>query len=133
MPWKHHVRIITECKTIAEAIFYIDKTIEGSWSRSFLESEIKDDLFSKQGQSLNNFDSLLSAKEAKAAKEILKSSYTFDFLDIADEHSERELEDALATNIQRFLLELGKGFSFYGRQLELRMPGGQTFYPDLVF
>ena len=86
IPWFHHVKIITKCESLAEAMFYVHKTIEGNWSRSHLESEIKDNLYSKQGHSINNFDRLLPAKEANAAKAILKSSYTFDFLSLGKEN-----------------------------------------------
>lgn len=133
VPWKHHVRIITDCNSTEEALFYINKTIEQGWSRVFLERKIKENLYSKQGNSLNNFDRVLPIEEAELARSILKSSYTFDFLSIGSEHTEKELEDALSQNVQRFLLELGKGFAFVGRQVELRMPNGKSFFPDLVF
>lgn len=132
IPWFHHVAIFTKSKSIAEALFYIDKTIENGWSRSELEAEIDDDLYSKQSKAVTNFDEKLPASYSGLAKAILKSPYDFGFIDkkITSEH---QLEDALASDITRFLLELGQGFAYVGRQMELKMPGGQTFVPDMIF
>ena len=132
VPWKHHVYIFTHCKSIAEALFYVDKTIVNSWSRAELEAEIDDDLYSKEGKAITNFDDKLPAPFSGLAKAILKSPYDFGFVDkrITSEH---QLEDALAGDITRFLLELGQGFAYMGRQIELKMPGGQTFVPDMIF
>ncbi len=132
VPWMHHVYIFTHCKTVKEALFYIDKTIENGWSRSELEAEIDDDLYKKQGKAITNFDSKLPAPYSGLAKAILKSPYDLSFLD-SKVKSERELEDALAHDITRFLLELGQGFAYVGRQMELKMPGGQIFMPDMIF
>lgn len=132
VPWKHHVYIFTHCKSIAEALFYIDKTIENSWSRAELEAEIDAGLYNKQSKAITNFDEKLPAPYSDLAKAILKSPYDFGFIDkkITSEH---QLEDALAKDITRFLLELGQGFAYVGRQMELKMPGGQTFVPDMIF
>lgn len=132
VPWKHHVHIFTHSKSVAEALFYIDKTIENGWSRTELEVEMDDDLFSKQGKAITNFDEKLPAPYSGLAKAILKSPYDFGFID-KKITSERQLEDALAGDITRFLLELGQGFAYVGRQMELKMPGGQTFVPDMIF
>lgn len=132
IPWFHHVAIFTKSKSIAEALFYIDKTIENGWSRSELEAEIDDDLYNKQSKAITNFDEKLPAPYSGLAKAILKSPYDFGFIDkkITSEH---QLEDELAKDITRFLLELGQGFAYVGRQMELKMPGGQTFVPDMIF
>lgn len=132
VPWFHHVHIFTHAKSIAEALFYIDKTIENGWSRSELEAEMDDDLYSKEGKAITNFDEKLPAPYSGLAKAILKSPYDFGFID-KKITSERQLEDALAGDITRFLLELGQGFAYVGRQMELKMPGGQTFVPDMIF
>lgn len=132
VPWKHHVYIFTHSKTIAEALFYIDKTIANGWSRAELEAEIDDDLYSKEGKAITNFDEKLPAPYSGLAKAILKSPYNFGFVD-KKITSELQLEDALAGDITRFLLELGQGFAYVGRQMELKMPGGQTFVPDMIF
>lgn len=132
VPWKHHVYIFTHSESVAEALFYIDKTIANGWSRAELEAEMDDDLYSKEGKAITNFDEKLPAPYSGLAKAILKSPYDFGFVD-KKITSERQLEDALAGDITRFLLELGQGFAYVGRQMELKMPGGQTFVPDMIF
>ncbi len=133
VPWKHHVLIISKCRSLEEALFYINKVAEEGWSRSMLENKIADNLFLAQGSAVTNFEQTLPVPQNMLAKEILKDPYHFDFLSMKAEYDERDLEEALVANITQFLLELGKGFSFVGRQMELQMPGGQTFFPDLVF
>ena len=133
VPWKHHVLIISKCQTLDEAIFYINKVTEEGWSRSRLESQIAANLFGSQGAAVTNFEHTLPAPQSQLAKEILKDPYHFGFLSMSEEYEEKDLEDALVSNVTRFLMELGKGFSYVGRQMELQMPGGQTFFPDLLF
>jgi len=133
VPWGHHIELISKCHSLQEAFFYINQVINGNWSRGRLEDEIKGDLFARKGGAITNFDNTLPAQQQTLAQEILKSPYNFAFLEIQKEHDEKQLEEALISNITRFLLELGQGFSFVGRQMELQMPGGQTFYPDLIF
>ena len=133
VPWGHHIELISKCHSLQEAFFYINQVINGNWSRGRLEDEIKGDLFARQGGAITNFDNTLPTPQQMQAQEILKSPYNFAFLEIEKEHDETQLEEALINNITRFLLELGQGFSFVGRQMELQMPGGQTFYPDLIF
>ena len=133
VPWKHHVAIISKSKSLDEALFYIDQVIAGNWSRSRLEDEIKSDLYARQGKAITNFSRTLQLPQQQLAQEILKDPLDFNFLHLQKGYNERELEEALVTNITRFLLELGQGFSYVGRQMELQMPGGQTFFPDLIF
>lgn len=133
VPWKHHVAIISKSKSLDEALFYIDQVIAGNWSRSRLEDEIKSDLYARQGKAITNFSRTLELPQQQLAQEILKDPLDFNFLHLQKGYNERELEEALVTNITRFLLELGQGFSYVGRQMELQMPGGQTFFPDLIF
>ena len=133
IPWFHHVLIISKCQTLDEAIFYINKVTEEGWSRSRLESQIAANLFGSQGAAVTNFEHTLPAPQSQLAKEILKDPYHFGFLSMSEEYEEKDLEDALVSNVTRFLMELGKGFSYVGRQMELQMPGGQTFFPDLLF
>ena len=90
-------------------------------------------LFGSQGAAVTNFEHTLPAPQSQLAKEILKDPYHFGFLSMSEEYEEKDLEDALVSNVTRFLMELGKGFSYVGRQMELQMPGGQTFFPDLLF
>ena len=133
IPWFHHVLIISKCQTLDEAIFYINKVTEEGWSRSRLESQIAANLFGSQGTAVTNFEHTLPAPQSQLAQEILKDPYHFGFLSMSEEYEEKDLEDALVSNVTRFLMELGKGFSYVGRQMELQMPGGQTFFPDLLF
>lgn len=133
IPWGHHLLIIEKSKTVEEALFYINKTIENNWSRSYLTDVIKSNLYKHQGKAITNFETKLPNSQGELAQEILKDPYNFDFLSLGENYKEKELENALSHNITKFLLELGKGFAFVGRQMELRMPNGQTFYPDMIF
>ena len=133
IPWGCHILIFSKCQTLDEAIFYINKVTEEGWSRSRLESQIAANLFGSQGAAVTNFEHTLPAPQSQLAKEILKDPYHFGFLSMSEEYEEKDLEDALVSNVTRFLMELGKGFSYVGRQMELQMPGGQTFFPDLLF
>lgn len=133
VPWFHHVVIISKSKSLEEALFYINEVIAGNWSRSRLEDEIKSDLYARQGKAITNFSRTLELPQQQLAQEILKDPLDFNFLHLQKGYNERELEEALVTNVTRFLLELGQGFSYVGRQMELQMPGGQTFFPDLIF
>ena len=133
VPWRHHIEIISKCNSISEALFYIKQTISHNWSRVQLVHTIESNLFERQGKAINNFDAQLPIPQANLATELLKDPYKFDFLSLGKDYSERELEEALMQNITRFLLELGQGFAFVGRQMELRMPEGQSFFPDLIF
>ena len=133
VPWRHHVEIFSKSKSLEEALFYINKVVEGGWTRSWLEEQINAKLFEAQGAAITNFEQTLPAPQGILAKEILKDPYHFEFLSLKERYSEHDLEEALVANVTQFLLELGKGFSYVGRQMELQMPGGQTFFPDLVF
>ena len=133
VPWGHHIDIVSRCETIDEALFYIKNDIDGGWSRPVLNVQIDGKLFKVQGSAVTNFDTTLPVPQSQLAKEILKDPYNFDFLTMKPKYDEHDLEEALVSNITHFLLELGRGFSYVGRQMELRMPGGQSFFPDLVF
>lgn len=132
IPWGQHIDIFTRSHSVEEALFYIDETIRNNWSRPELNAEIDDNLYGKQGRAITNFDEKLPAPYSGLAKAILRSPYDFRFID-KKVTSEKQLEDELASNITRFLLELGQGFAYVGRQMELNMPGGQTFIPDMIF
>lgn len=133
IPWKHHVHIISKCQALDEALFYVNRVVEEGWSRSKLEGQIAANLYGSQGAAITNFSSTLPDTQSQLAKEILKDPYHFDFLSMREGYEEEDLEDALVSKVTQFLLELGKGFSYVGRQIELQMPGGQTFFPDLLF
>jgi predicted nuclease of restriction endonuclease-like (RecB) superfamily len=132
IPWRHHVEIISKCKNIKEAFFYIRKTIEENWSRAILTRNINSNLYKKQGKAINNFKNTLPIPQSKLANEILKDPYNLDFITMADDYRERELENALLKNITKFLLELGKGFSFVGKQVEITV-NKKSFFIYMLF
>ncbi len=133
VPWFHHIVIITHSKSVREALFYINKVLEGNWSRRMLEDIIKANLYENHGNIPSNFSGLLPDGQSQLVLQTLKDPYNLNFLRLSNGYNEAELEDALVSNITRFLLELGHGFAYVGRQMELRMPGGQSFFPDMVF
>lgn len=133
VPWGQHIDIISKCETLDEALFYVQQVVDGGWSRPKLNANIDKHLYQSQGAAVTNFEHTLPAPQSQLAKEILKDPYHFGFLSMSEEYEEKDLEDALVSNVTRFLMELGKGFSYVGRQMELQMPGGQTFFPDLLF
>ena len=133
VPWGHHILVITKCQSVEEALFYVNKVVEEGWSRRRLEDELASNLYVRQGKAITNFSTSLMLPQSTLATEMLKDPYTFDFLTLTQGYNEKQLEDALAHNITRFLLELGSGFAYVGRQMELRMPNGQSYFPDMVF
>jgi len=132
IPWGHNREIITKCKTIDEAIFYVNKSIENGYSRAVLVHQIESDLCKRNQKTINNFDKKLPTLQSDLAKEQLKDPYCFDFLTLSEKYNEKELEDALIDNLTNFLLELGHGFAFVGRQYRLEIDGDE-FFIDLLF
>ncbi|WP_187647041.1 PDDEXK nuclease domain-containing protein [Nitrosophilus labii] len=132
IPWGHNIVIITKCKTIEEALFYVKKTIENGYSRAVLVHQIESDLYSRSKKAINNFDKKLPAPQSDLAKEITKDPYCFDFLSLNEKYNEKELENALMDHLTNFLLELGSGFAFVGRQYRLEI-AGEEFFIDLLF
>ena len=133
VPWGHHIAIITKCKTIEEALFYIGKTIEQGLSRDALINCIKANLYEHQGKIINNFSDHLPALQSKLVQEVLKENYDFGFATVSHKlYNEDELEEALAKNITAMLLEMGTGFAFMGRQWQI-IVGGRTRKIDLLF
>ncbi len=132
IPWRHHVEIFSKCKSVQEALFYVQKTIENGWSRAVLMNFIDADLYHSQGKAINNFDRLLPDVHSDLVKETLKDPYNFDFLTLTENFKEKELEDALVANITKFLLELGHGFAYMGRQYPIKV-GNKERVIDLLF
>lgn len=132
IPWGHNQRIMYKCETVNEALFYIQKTLDNSWSRSVLEHQIESKLYSRQGKAITNFEAKLPAINSDLAKQTLKDPYNFDFLMLREEYDERDLENALVNQITQFLLELGTGFSYIGKQVHIQV-GESDFYMDLLF
>lgn len=132
VPWGHHILIISKCSTIEEAIFYVQKTIEKGWSRSALDDNIRADLYHISGGALTNFSDRLPTPQGKLAQELLKENYDLGFVSLPEGYDETKLEDAIEQRMTRFLLELGEGWAFVGRQKEIVI-AGKTRRIDLLF
>ena len=133
VPWGHRIAIITKCKSVDEALFYIKKTVEQGMSRAALINCIKADLFSHQGKIVNNFTEKLPDLQSKLVQDVLKENYDFGFATVGHEiYDEAELEEALTKNVTDLLLEMGTGFAFIGRQKEV-LVGGRSRKIDLLF
>lgn len=132
IPWGQNIAIIQKCKNTDEALFYVNNTLENGISRSVLIHQIESNLYQRSGKAITNFDTTLPPIQSDLAKQITKDPYNFDFLTITDSYKEKELEDALCENITKFLLELGNGFAFVGKQYKLNV-GGEDFRIDLLF
>jgi len=132
IPWGHNIAIISKCKNLDEALFYIQKTIQNNWSRSVLTHHIESDLFKREGKAITNFKATLPEPQSDLARETLKDPYNFDFLTLTEKYNEKELENALINHVTKFLLELGAGFSYIGQQYKLEVSGDE-FFIDLLF
>lgn len=132
LPWYHHVVLMEKLQTQEDRLFYIHETIKNNWSRSVLVHQIEIQLHKRQGKSINNFKNKLPEIQSQLAEKILKDPYIFDFLSLGKDADEREIESGLTNHMQKFLLELGAGFAFVGRQYALEI-GGEDFYIDLLF
>ncbi|MCF0183264.1 MAG: DUF1016 family protein [Bacteroidaceae bacterium] len=133
IPWFHHQRIIDKCKgDVDKAIFYVCNTIQYNWGRDMLLNFLGSNLYEREGKAINNFRTTLPAVQGDLAKQITRDPYNFDFLTMTVGYREKELEDALVTNVTRFLLELGAGWAYMGRQIRLGV-GEKEIFPDLLF
>lgn len=124
--------IISKCKNYSEAIFYVNNIIQNNWSRSVLTHQIENGLYQREGKAINNFELTLPKVNSDLARETLKDPYIFDFLTLTKEYTERDLENSLVEHITKFLLELGAGFAYIGRQVKIQV-GERDFYIDLLF
>lgn len=132
LPWFHLCTLIDKLKTREERDWYLARAAEHSWSRNVLEMQIEMNLRGRSGQAVTNFELSLPRPQSDLARESLKDPYRFDFLGLGEAAQEREIEDALVQQVTRFLLELGAGFAFVGRQVLLDV-GGDEFFIDLLF
>lgn len=132
IPWGHNRLIISKIKSLEEALFYSKAVIENNWSRDNLELAIKNKYYEAKGKSISNFEYTLPKPQSELAQETLKNPYNFDFLGLEQDAQEREIENAMVNHIMQFLLELGKGFAFVGRQYEL-VVSDTEYYLDLLF
>ena len=133
IPWGHHIYIFTKSQSLDEALFYINKVSTEGWSRTLLEHHVTAHLFQSQGAAITNFDATLPAAQVEEAMQILKKEYDLSFITVEEVKKEKDLENALAKNVTEFLLELGQGFAYLGRQKELRIDEETVFFPDLLF
>jgi predicted nuclease of restriction endonuclease-like (RecB) superfamily len=132
IPWKHNCILIDKVKDHEQRVWYIQKTIENGWSRDILALQIETNLYQRQGGATTTFSRTLLPPQSDLAQQIIKDPYNLQFLTLDETAQERDLELALVSHIQSFLLELGVGFAFVGRQYHIEV-GGEDFYIDLLF
>ena len=132
LPWYHHLALLDKLPGPETRRWYAAKAIEHNWSRNVLVMQIETRLLERSGQAITNFPASLPKPQSDLARESLKDPYRFDFLGLTDEAQEREIEHALVKHVTEFLLELGAGFAFVGRQVLLDV-GGDEFFIDLLF
>jgi predicted nuclease of restriction endonuclease-like (RecB) superfamily len=132
IPWGHHVVILKKIKNQKEALFYLRETSVNNWSRSVLQMQMESNLYKRQGKAVTNFKITLPKPQSDLAEQLLKDPYNFNFLILEKDVQELELERQLVKNITHFLLELGKGFAYMGRQYLLQV-GSKEYRLDLLF
>ena len=133
IPWGHHVQIINKCNgNLDKALFYIRKCLEYNWSRAVLMNFLDTDLFEREGKAITNFQASLPMPQGDLAQEITRDPYNFNFLKLENDYHEKELKDALIANITKFLLELGNGFAYLGKEYRLNVGETEQFL-DLLF
>ncbi len=132
IPWGHNIAIISKCDSVQEAFFYIQNTITHNWSRNILIHQMDTKLYERSGKIVSNFAATLPEPQSDLAQQTLKDPYIFDFITLTEDYTERELEKELATHLTHFLLELGTGFAFLGKQVRLSV-NENDFYLDLLF
>lgn len=133
IPWGHQITIIGRCGgDVEKALFFVRKARENNWSRAVLLNFLDTNLYEREGKAITNFEKALPDVGSDLAKEITKDPYNFDFLTMREGYDEKELKDALMDNIQRFLLELGRGFAFVGREYRLLLGNTEQFI-DMLF
>ena len=129
--WSHHLVILEKCQSAEQRQFYIESARKFGWTKNVLAMQIENQTFEKTRANQTNFDRTVPAKYRDQAKLAVKDEYTFDFLELGDEHSERELERALLARIERFLREMGGRFAFLGSQFRLEV-GSKEYFVDLL-
>lgn len=132
LPWGHHLLLMEKLKDIDVRRWYMEATVANGWSRSVLQMQIETAAHARQGKATSNFSLRLPLPQSDLAQQALKDPYLFDFLTMEEPFHERELETGLIAHLEKFLLELGQGFAFVGRQYHIDI-GNQDFYIDLLF
>ncbi len=132
IPWGHNIVLFQQLKDSRQRLWYAQKTVQHGWSRAMLVHQIELDFYSREGRAINNFSETLPPVQSDLAQQTLKDPYVFDFLTLADEARERDLERGLLEHLRDFMLELGVGFAFVGSQYHLEVEG-KDYYIDLLF
>ena len=132
LPWGHNIALLERVSDNNQRLWYAQKTIENGWSRSVLCLWIKSDLYSRQGKAITNFKAVLPDLDSDLAQQTLKDPYVFDFLIMNGKAKEQEIELGLINHIQKFLVELGQGFAFAGRQYPITI-GDEECFIDMLF
>jgi len=132
IPWYHHIALLEKCRTNEERLWYARQAAVNGWSHNILCLQIESGLHKRQGHTVNNFAQTLPPADSDMAVQVFKDPYLFDFIGTADPRREREVEQALVDHVQKFLLELGAGFAFVGRQVHLEF-SSKDYYLDLLF
>ena len=132
IPWYHHIALLERCRGPEERLWYARQSALHGWSHNVLKIQIEAHLHARRGKAVTNFGATLPPAESDMATQVFKDPYLFDFLGTADPRREREVEQALVDHIQHFLLELGAGFAFVGRQVHLEL-ANHDYYLDLLF
>lgn len=133
IPWGHNKLILDKCKDNTEkALFYVRKTMENNWSRDVLLNFLETDLYERQGKAITNFTNTLPSEQSDLAQAITKDPYNFDFLTLREKYDEKELKDALINKVNNFLMELGTGFAYIGREVRIEVGEVEKFI-DMLF
>lgn len=132
LPWSHNIMLLQSVKNPEESLWYAQKALENGWSRSMLEKQIASNLYKREGKAISNFAKTVPSSHSAMVQESFKDPYCFDFLSLQDAHIERDLEQGLMNNVEKLLLEMGKGFSLVARQYHVQV-GPKDYYIDLLF
>lgn len=132
LPWGHIKVLLSKTKTPEQTEFYLQQTLVNNWNRDILGFQIKNNLYGRKGKAITNFHNTLPEPQSQLAQETIKDPYVFDFLDLTADVKERDIENQLVKNVSKFLLELGKGFAFIGKQYHLEV-AEKDYYIDLLF
>jgi predicted nuclease of restriction endonuclease-like (RecB) superfamily len=132
LPWRQNIALLERLDDPTTRLWYAEQTLKHGWSQAILCLQIASRAHERHGQALTNFESTLPPQDSDMASQVFKDPYLFDFLGTADPRREREVEQALVDHLQSFLLELGSGFAFVGRQVHLEL-AGRDYYLDLLF
>lgn len=132
LPWYHHIALLEKLSDPETRLWYAAAAVESGWSRNVLAHHMETKLHERSGQAVTNFKATLAPTDSDLAQQSFKDPYVFDFLAMTGQRNERELEGQLVGHVEKFLLELGQGFAFVGRQVRLTV-GQDEFFADLLF